>query len=146
MDRSMAVMSDHRSTAKRFPLASAEAQPRRDLSYPGFDAGIELHAIFIQFAVIIEIILFPYIFQIYYPSNFLRNVALNNTRTDYVFLSDADFIPMFGLHSHVKLAIDQGLLDNPKKKRVSMIRYAHKQDDLKGIWLLWGWREEQRIF
>ena len=29
---SMAVMSDHRSTAKRFPLASAKAQPREGLS------------------------------------------------------------------------------------------------------------------
>ena len=58
------------------------------------------------------------IFQTYYPANFLRNVALNNTRTDYVFLSDADFIPMYGVHSHIQKAIQNGLLDDPKIKRV----------------------------
>lgn len=38
----------------------------------------------------------------YYPINPLRIVALQNARTPYVFLNDMDFLPSFGLYSHLK--------------------------------------------
>ncbi len=40
-------------------------------------------------------------FQTWYPINFLRNVALNHTKTDYVLLLDADFLPSFGLREYL---------------------------------------------
>ena len=51
-----------------------------------------------------------------YPINYLRNVALNNSVTDYVFLSDVDFIPVPGLHAYLQQNIEKGLL---AKKDVS---------------------------
>ncbi len=36
-----------------------------------------------------------------YPMNFLRNVALNNAHTKYVFLNDLDFIPSYGMHEYL---------------------------------------------
>ncbi|XP_060880668.1 xylosyl- and glucuronyltransferase LARGE1-like [Metopolophium dirhodum] len=38
----------------------------------------------------------------FYPINLLRNVALENVVTPYVFLSDIDFLPMSGLYSYLK--------------------------------------------
>ena len=37
----------------------------------------------------------------FYPVNYLRNVALVNTHTPYVFLSDVDFLPMVGLNQYL---------------------------------------------
>ncbi|KAK2164281.1 hypothetical protein LSH36_66g01025 [Paralvinella palmiformis] len=34
-----------------------------------------------------------------YPINYLRNVAINNTKTRYIFFSDIDFIPVVGSHN-----------------------------------------------
>ncbi len=48
------------------------------------------------------------IFQEFYPVNFLRNVGLNNTKTDYVLLSDVDFIPLSNLYNYtIQLIINQ---------------------------------------
>jgi len=33
-----------------------------------------------------------------YPINFLRNIVLNNARTDFVLVLDADFIPQVNAH------------------------------------------------
>ena len=41
----------------------------------------------------------------FYPINYLRNVALDNVQTPYVFLSDIDFLPMYGLYEYLKEAI-----------------------------------------
>ena len=41
----------------------------------------------------------------FYPVNYLRNVALDNAETAFVFLSDIDFLPMFGLHEYLKEAV-----------------------------------------
>lgn len=38
-----------------------------------------------------------------YPVNLLRNVALRNAQTPYVFLSDIDFLPMYGLYESLRL-------------------------------------------
>jgi len=34
--------------------------------------------------------------------NYLRNIALENVRTPYVFLSDVDFVPVPGMYSSLK--------------------------------------------
>ena len=41
----------------------------------------------------------------FYPINYLRNVALNNVNTPYVFLSDIDFIPMEGAYDYLLEAV-----------------------------------------
>lgn len=41
----------------------------------------------------------------FYPINHLRNIALENVLTPYVFLSDIDFLPMKGLYQYLKEAI-----------------------------------------
>ncbi|KAL4706703.1 hypothetical protein ACJJTC_014458 [Scirpophaga incertulas] len=41
---------------------------------------------------------------VHYPVNYLRNVALENVNTPYVFLMDADFVPMVGLYDHLRSA------------------------------------------
>lgn len=40
-------------------------------------------------------------FQSFYPVNFLRNVAISRVSTAYVFLTDIDFLPMFGLYAYL---------------------------------------------
>ena len=40
----------------------------------------------------------------------MRNIALNHTKAKYVFLSDVDFMPTFGLHKYLQKMIDQGAL------------------------------------
>ncbi|XP_073514952.1 xylosyl- and glucuronyltransferase LARGE2 isoform X2 [Phyllobates terribilis] len=42
-----------------------------------------------------------------YPVNLLRNVALRNAQTLYVFLSDIDFLPMYGLYESLRKSIIQ---------------------------------------
>lgn len=37
----------------------------------------------------------------FYPVNFLRNVAISRVWTSYVFLTDIDFLPMFGLYAYL---------------------------------------------
>ena len=57
------------------------------------------------------------IFQQYYPINYLRNVALEQANTDYVFLADIDFLPMVDLYDHLKKSIVT--LDLARNPRVS---------------------------
>ena len=66
----------------------------------------------------IKLIVYAVSFQLYYPINVLRNIALRETRTDYVFVIDVDFIPMPGLHEYFIHRI-QYLESEQKKKRVS---------------------------
>lgn len=40
--------------------------------------------------------------QGFYPVNYLRNVALNNVNTDYVFLTDIDFLPSYGVCEYLR--------------------------------------------
>ena len=37
--------------------------------------------------------------------NYLRNVAVKQVTTDYMFLSDIDFLPMYGLYEYLKEAL-----------------------------------------
>lgn len=54
----------------------------------------------------------------YYPYNYLRNMALNNSRTSHVFLLDVDFNPMPGLHGKLVDYIKRGI---PGEKEVLVI-------------------------
>ena len=49
-----------------------------------------------------------------YPINHLRNIAMETVTSPYVFLSDIDFIPMFGLYSHLKEAVKVLKLDTQR--------------------------------
>ena len=40
----------------------------------------------------------------FYPVNLLRNVAMKHVGTPYMFLSDIDFLPMYGLYEPPGLA------------------------------------------
>ncbi|ESO84696.1 hypothetical protein LOTGIDRAFT_196563 [Lottia gigantea] len=51
----------------------------------------------------------------FFPVNYLRNVALNQVRTPYVYLSDIDFLPMFGLYEYLKKAAPMMDLKEQKK-------------------------------
>ncbi|KAL4225615.1 Xylosyl- and glucuronyltransferase large2 [Mactra antiquata] len=54
----------------------------------------------------------------YYPVNYLRNVALENIQTEYAFLSDIDFLPMYGLYEYLKKAVAMSNMDSEKKALV----------------------------
>jgi glycosyltransferase-like protein LARGE len=58
---------------------------------------------------------FNFILQSFYPVNFLRNVALQQVNTPYVFLTDIDFLPMYGLYPYLKKSIQVLNLDSSKK-------------------------------
>ncbi|XP_075044317.1 xylosyl- and glucuronyltransferase LARGE2 [Mixophyes fleayi] len=53
-----------------------------------------------------------------YPVNLLRNVALRNAQTPYVFLSDIDFLPMYGLYDSLRKSIIQEDLASTQKALV----------------------------
>ncbi|KAM4018139.1 xylosyl- and glucuronyltransferase LARGE2 isoform 1-T2 [Anomaloglossus baeobatrachus] len=53
-----------------------------------------------------------------YPVNLLRNVALRNAQTPYVFLSDIDFLPMYGLYESLRKSIIQEDMANTQKALV----------------------------
>lgn len=38
----------------------------------------------------------------FYPVNLLRNVAMQQVNTPYMFLSDIDFLPMYGLYEYLR--------------------------------------------
>ncbi|NXA36370.1 LARG2 glucuronyltransferase, partial [Eudromia elegans] len=55
----------------------------------------------------------------FYPINLLRNVALANTQTPYVFLTDIDFLPMYGLYDYLRNSIQQ--LELPSRKAALVV-------------------------
>ncbi|OXB61170.1 hypothetical protein ASZ78_008454 [Callipepla squamata] len=55
----------------------------------------------------------------FYPINLLRNVALSNTQTPYVFLTDIDFLPMYGLYDYLRNSIQQ--LELPHRKAALIV-------------------------
>nr|XP_005907665.2 PREDICTED: glycosyltransferase-like protein LARGE2 [Bos mutus] len=50
-----------------------------------------------------------------YPINQLRNVALAQALTPYVFLSDIDFLPAYSLYDYLRASIEQLELDSRRK-------------------------------
>ena len=65
----------------------------------------------------IVVIVFWIHFQQFYPVNYLRNIALEQANTPYVFLSDIDFLPMYGLYAYLRKAID--MMDMKSSDKVS---------------------------
>ncbi|CAI5786117.1 LARGE xylosyl- and glucuronyltransferase 1 isoform X1 [Podarcis lilfordi] len=51
----------------------------------------------------------------FYPVNLLRNVAMKHISTPYMFLSDIDFLPMYGLYEYLRKSVVQLDLANTKK-------------------------------
>ncbi|XP_077292472.1 xylosyl- and glucuronyltransferase LARGE2s-like [Arctopsyche grandis] len=54
----------------------------------------------------------------HYPVNHLRNVALKNVVTPYVFLMDIDFLPMFGIYDYLRKSIQ---LTNPGPLKKALV-------------------------
>ncbi|KAM6942938.1 xylosyl- and glucuronyltransferase LARGE2s isoform 1-T2 [Xenentodon cancila] len=54
----------------------------------------------------------------FYPVNLVRNVALKNTNTPYVFLTDVDFLPMYGLYDYLRKTVVQLDMAHTKKALV----------------------------
>jgi len=51
----------------------------------------------------------------HYPVNFLRNLAMDQARTKYVFLSDVDFLPSLGSYSALQSSVRALLSDHPSR-------------------------------
>ncbi|KAG1663199.1 LARGE xylosyl- and glucuronyltransferase 1 [Nymphon striatum] len=51
----------------------------------------------------------------FFPVNYLRNTALQQVKTPFVFLTDIDFLPSFGLYEYLKRNIASMNLDTSKK-------------------------------
>ena len=54
----------------------------------------------------------------FYPINFLRNLALDNVVTDYVFLSDIDFLPSWHILASLLSSTSHLLADHPRRALV----------------------------
>ncbi|XP_017281863.1 LARGE xylosyl- and glucuronyltransferase 1 isoform X2 [Kryptolebias marmoratus] len=54
----------------------------------------------------------------FYPVNLLRNVAMQQVGTPYMFLSDIDFLPMYGLYEYLRKSVVQLDMANTKKALV----------------------------
>ncbi|CAF96751.1 unnamed protein product [Tetraodon nigroviridis] len=54
----------------------------------------------------------------FYPVNLLRNVAMQQVNTPYMFLSDIDFLPMYGLYEYLRKSVVQLDMANTKKALV----------------------------
>jgi hypothetical protein len=66
--------------------------------------------------------------QQFYPVNLLRNTALKEVKTPFVFLSDIDFLPMYGLYEYMKKAAS--MMDISREKKVSRDYFL--------LWYLWA--------
>ena len=60
--------------------------------------------------------------QQFYPVNFLRNTALRQVTTPYVFLSDIDFLPMYGLYEYQRKAI--AMVDMKASNKVGVLTHV----------------------
>ncbi|GAA6105820.1 xylosyl- and glucuronyltransferase LARGE1 [Tachysurus ichikawai] len=54
----------------------------------------------------------------FYPVNLLRNVAMKQVSTPYMFLSDIDFLPMYGLYEYLRRSVVQLDMAHTKKALV----------------------------
>ncbi|XP_043963504.1 LARGE xylosyl- and glucuronyltransferase 1 isoform X1 [Gambusia affinis] len=55
----------------------------------------------------------------FYPVNLLRNVAMQQVNTNYMFLSDIDFLPMYGLYEYLRKSVV--LLDMANNKKALVV-------------------------
>ncbi|XP_076328863.1 xylosyl- and glucuronyltransferase LARGE1-like isoform X1 [Tachypleus tridentatus] len=54
----------------------------------------------------------------FYPVNLLRNVALQQVTTPFLFLTDIDFLPMYGLYDYLRKSVSALRLESSKKALV----------------------------
>ena len=80
-------------------------------------------------------VLFP---QQFYPVNHLRNVALREVTTPYVFLCDIDFLPMTGLYEYLQKAV--AMVDLATHKKVTA---SSHREGLGGC--VSRWSDRQRV-
>lgn len=78
--------------------------------------------------VCLQVLLF--VLQQFYPVNYLRNVALRQVNTPYVFMLDIDFLPMFDLYSYARQMLfsvsSYGLGSPDKMVRAAFFCYLKK--------------------
>ncbi|XP_078334366.1 xylosyl- and glucuronyltransferase LARGE1-like [Crassostrea virginica] len=55
----------------------------------------------------------------FYPVNYLRNVAVNQSQTSHLFLSDIDFLPMPDLYNHLKSIVSR--IDMEKESKALVV-------------------------
>ena len=79
-------------------------------------------------SVIVNNIYFP-LLQQYYPVNYLRNVAMEQVQTEFMFLSDIDFLPMYGLYEYLRRAV--AVANMAKQKKVSRFYNNKPQKKIK---------------
>ncbi|KAK3720769.1 hypothetical protein QZH41_011787 [Actinostola sp. cb2023] len=78
----------------------------------------------------------------FYPVNYLRNVALENTRTPFVFLTDIDFLPMPEMDVYVRQMLKASTTSNAKKAYVIpafetpryKLNFPRSKPDLLSLW------------
>eukprot|EP01132_Coremiostelium_polycephalum_P006742 gene6742-8359_t len=68
-----------------------------------------------------------------YPVNNLRNLAIKNARTDYVFIMDADFIPPAGLHDYLVSYIEHPDYSKPDEKHAFIVPSFSSSEDPNSI-------------
>ena len=51
----------------------------------------------------------------HYPVNLLRNLAMDQATTEYLFLTDVDFLPSFGSHEALQSSVSSLLSDHPNR-------------------------------
>jgi len=47
--------------------------------------------------------------------NYLRNLAMQHIQTEYMFLVDIDFLPMYGLYEYLKKAVSIANMKTERK-------------------------------
>ncbi|CAN7938798.1 unnamed protein product [Ixodes hexagonus] len=57
----------------------------------------------------------------FYPVNLLRNVALQQVNTPFVFLTDIDFLPMHGLYEYLKRSVFALGLESSRKPKAACV-------------------------
>ena len=60
-------------------------------------------------------------FKAFFPVNVLRNLALDQVRTPFVYLSDIDFLPMFGLYDVLRQAVSKVLFYTISKMYITVL-------------------------
>ena len=105
----------------RFQLLSIYQQSYNSLGFNGLESKychdffkrIQFHSSSSMFCILYK--LFMFLPQQFYPVNYLRNVAISQVRTPYMFLSDIDFLSMYGLYEYLKKSIQAINMGQDKK-------------------------------
>ena len=63
--------------------------------------------------------------QQYYPVNYLRNLAMQHIQTEYMFLADIDFLPMYGLYEYLKKAVSIANMKTERKVFHILLHYLY---------------------